>query len=152
MFSKQFSRNWALRSQILMLKILAKKISKVNRFLNATTLPLHFLPYFPQRKTPVAQIHRTIYNILFPPPPPIPTPPTGWHLIPFHHHRWVYRRMGYADLITKFSWMASLPNFLTHGAPLARARAPLMIIFASTRKHTLRAEATFSLQALACEK
>ena len=53
-----------------MLKILAKKISKVNRFLNATTLPRHFLPYFPQRKTPVAQIHRTIYNILFPPPNP----------------------------------------------------------------------------------
>ena len=39
-------------------------------------------------------------------------------------------RVGVRYVITKFSWMDSLPNFLTHGAPLrarfARARAPLI--------------------------
>ena len=38
-------------------------------------------------------------------------------------------RVGVLYVITKFSWMDSLPNFLTHGAPLrarfARAGAPL---------------------------
>ena len=38
-------------------------------------------------------------------------------------------RVGVRYVITKFSRMDSLPNFLTHGAPLrarfARARAPL---------------------------
>ena len=39
-------------------------------------------------------------------------------------------RVGVRYVITKFSRMDSLPNFLTHGAPLrarfARARAPLL--------------------------
>ena len=39
-------------------------------------------------------------------------------------------RVGVLYVITKFSRMESLPNFLTHGAPLrarlARARAPLL--------------------------
>ena len=30
-------------------------------------------------------------------------------------------RVGVRYVITKFSWMDSLPNFLTHGAPQARA-------------------------------
>ena len=42
-------------------------------------------------------------------------------------------RVGVRYVITKFSWMDSLPNFLTHGAPLrarfARAGAPLQSIF-----------------------
>ena len=41
-------------------------------------------------------------------------------------------RTGVRYVITKFSGMDSLPNFLTHGAPLrarfARAGAPLIII------------------------
>ena len=38
-------------------------------------------------------------------------------------------RTVYGHVITKFSWMGSLPHFLTHGAPLraSRARAPLKI-------------------------
>ena len=40
-------------------------------------------------------------------------------------------RVGVRYVITKFSRMDSLPNFVTHGAPLrarfARARAPLQI-------------------------
>ena len=36
-------------------------------------------------------------------------------------------RVGVRYIITKFSRMDSLPNFLTHGAPL-RARAPLLVI------------------------
>ena len=44
----------------------------------------------------------------------------------------VYGRAGVRYVITKFSRMDSLPNFLTHGAPLrarfARAGAPLLII------------------------
>ena len=37
-------------------------------------------------------------------------------------------RSVYGHVITKFSWMGSLPHFLTHGAPLRalRARAPLL--------------------------
>ena len=54
-------------------------------------------------------------------------PPTGWHLIPFHHPQRVYGRTEYADVKTKFSRMDSLPNFLTHGAPL-RARKSSAII------------------------
>ena len=42
----------------------------------------------------------------------------------------VYGWAGVRYLMTKFSRMDSLPNFLTHGAPLraleARARAPLL--------------------------
>ena len=42
-------------------------------------------------------------------------------------------RVGVRYVITKFSGMDSLPNFLTHGAPLrareARAGAPLLGIF-----------------------
>ena len=36
-------------------------------------------------------------------------------------------RSVYGHVITKFSWMGSLPHFITHGAPLraSRARAPL---------------------------
>ena len=41
-------------------------------------------------------------------------------------------RVGVRYVLTKFSPMDSLPNFLTHGAPLrarfARARAPLLIL------------------------
>ena len=48
-------------------------------------------------------------------------------------------RVGALYVITKFSRMDSLPNFLTHGAPLhvrfARAGAPLKI---KIRKHVLR--------------
>ena len=33
-------------------------------------------------------------------------------------------RTEYPDVITKFSQMDSLPNFLTHGASLARASRP----------------------------
>ena len=44
----------------------------------------------------------------------------------------VFGWAGVRYVITKFSWMDSLPNFLTHGAPLracfARARAPLIIV------------------------
>ena len=32
-------------------------------------------------------------------------------------------RSVYDHVITKFSWMGSLPNFLTHGAPLRAIRA-----------------------------
>ena len=39
---------------------------KVNKSLNATTWPRNFLCDFPPRNTRVAQIHRTIYNILLP--------------------------------------------------------------------------------------
>ena len=88
-FSKQFTRNWALRSQILLLKILE------NKFLNATTWPRHFLHDFPPRKTRVAHIHRTIYNILL--------PPTSCQLIPFHHPQRACGRTEYADVTTKFS-------------------------------------------------
>ena len=63
--------------------------------------------------SPPPQIHRTIYNILL--------PPMGWHLITFHIPQRVYGGTEYADVTTKFSGMDSLPNFLTHGAPLARA-------------------------------
>ena len=37
-------------------------------------------------------------------------------------------RVGVRYVITKFSQMDSLPNFLTHGAPQARARAPLLSV------------------------
>ena len=89
--------------------------------MKATTWQRHFLLDFPPRKTRVTQIHRTIHNILL--------SPTEWHLIPFHHPQRVYGRTEYADVITNFSRMDSLPNFLTHGAPLAcasSARAPLI--------------------------
>ena len=33
-------------------------------------------------------------------------------------------RVGVRYVITKFSWMDSLPNFVTHGAPLRALRAP----------------------------
>ena len=36
-------------------------------------------------------------------------------------------RVGVLYVITKFSRMDSSPNFLTHGAPLAYARTPLVI-------------------------
>ena len=36
----------------------------------------------------------------------------------------VYGRAGVRHVITKFSRMDSLPNFLTHGAPLRALRAP----------------------------
>ena len=54
----------------------------------------------------------------------------GCQLIPFHHPQRAYGRTEYADVTTKFSRVDSLPNFLTHGAPLeraSRARAPLKI-------------------------
>ena len=49
-----------------------------------------------------------------------------WHLTSAYMKR-VYGWAGIRYVITKFSRMDSLPNFLTHGAPLARARAPLII-------------------------
>ena len=56
-------------------------------------------------------MHRAIYNLLL--------PQTGWHLIPFSS-RPLKECTGVRYVITKFSRMDCLPNFLTHGAPLAR--------------------------------
>ena len=51
-------------------------------------------------------------------------------------------RVGVRYVITKFSRMDSLPNFLSHGAPrrapFARAGAPLQIVWSKTGKVTLR--------------
>ena len=60
-----------------------------------------FLAQFPAEKN-AGKIPCTIYNILL--------PPTGWHLIPFHHPQRVYGRTEYADVTTKFSRMDSNPN------------------------------------------
>ena len=66
-------------------------------FLNATTAT-SFLARFPAKKQVGAQMHRTIYNTLLP------------------------RKecTGVRYVITKFSRKDGLPNFITHGAPLAR--------------------------------
>ena len=53
--------------------------------------------------------------------------PTGWHLIPFPSPpppppQRVYGRTEYAYVTAKISRMDSLPNFLSYGATLARAR------------------------------
>ena len=82
-------------------------------------MPQHFLRNFPPQKTQVAQMHRTIscQELL---------PPTGWHLILFHHPQRVYGRTEYACVTTKISRMDSLPNYLSYGALLTRSRgAPL---------------------------
>ena len=44
----------------------------------------------------------------------------------------------YGHVITKFSWMGSLPHFFTHGVPLrtSRARAPLKPLN-SSKSHRL---------------
>ena len=52
-------------------------------FLNATTAT-PFRARFPAKKRGVAQMHRSIYNILL--------PRTGWHLIPFPPPQRVYGR------------------------------------------------------------
>ena len=42
---------------------------------------------------------------------------------------WAGGQSVYGHVITKFSWMGSLPDFLTHGAPprrASRAIAPLL--------------------------
>ena len=49
-----------------------------------------------------------------------------WHLTSAYMKR-VYGWVGIRYVITKFSRMDSSPNFLTHGAPLAYARTPLVI-------------------------
>ena len=102
-FSKQFTRNWALRSLSYVMKLVEVNIFWTRR------QPRHFFRDFPPRKRRVAQMHRAIYNILL--------PRTGWHLIPFPSPK---ECTGVRYVITKFSWMYGLPNFLTLGAPLAR--------------------------------
>ena len=65
---QQFFRNSLLETEqyghiTLCLKCLRTSSKpEVNKFLNATTWPRHFLRDFPPRKTRVAQIHRTIYS------------------------------------------------------------------------------------------
>ena len=68
--------------------------------------PRHSLHNFPPRKTRVAQMHRTIYNLLL--------RPTGWHLIPFPAPQRVY---------SKFSKTAQL-NSLSLSLPLSLSLSP----------------------------
>ena len=54
------------------------------------------------------------------------SPLTGWLLTPFPLPQSLYDSVwSYADVITKFSWMDRLPNFLSYGAPRAWSSAKI---------------------------
>ena len=61
-------------------------------------------------------------------------------------------RVGVRYVITKFSLMGSLPNFLTHGAPLrarfARARAPLWRWWYTTSIYRIKKHGTGKMSSL----
>ena len=78
-FWKQFARNWALRSQIFMLKILENKFLRKTSFWTRRLGHAISWAISRQKKRVLHKywIHRTIYKILL--------PPSGWDLITLHH-------------------------------------------------------------------
>ena len=80
--------------------------------------PRHSLHNFPPRKTWVAQMHRTIYNLLL--------RPTGWHLIPFPAPQRVYSKFSKTAQLNSLS--LSLPLSLSLSLSLPPSTSPSLLL------------------------